>query len=1103
MILFNSSGRIVSLDSLFIILGLVLNSCAGQTQSLAKQESFEKALTSYETQAAALISSKDPQERASVIMALAAIGSPKYAEARDALLNDTSADVQIALLDAIRQTGDSSQTAKSILEKSFASAETGIIMKAIQVGRHYPHPLDFRNIWSRNKTNYFWGDYIRTNGWSNWALFGGIGETRPWIDPSWNDLSFNVQMNMLFRAGTRESVALGIKLAKTQDPPKWQSMQSAEPVDIAFIRELLNSEYKEVKQYAARTLLDANDHSFISTIHNVLREYHKGIANIPDDTLDDLCVWKALPLLDENELKGLLYDNPAKWFQPVYGELKMRGKPLTYANLRGYGTPYPLFDISRVSSDLLHSCQLKALVDENKYEELPKFIDLAFMDPNTAAAMSGLQVIRTSRFRKGMPPDIANTCKSKIQEWLGKGPENGGPPKSNPNGEPEAEKLVLFLSNTEELSIAWQKFRVSEEPFKDKTTLCLILQGIDEKSAALRNCLADCKSSQWFSKRIGYPAMEYLKNTTPENPPQDPCSYKRYLNLITIPLPDALPKFRKFKEDLSASISESGVKTEEDFIVSFLKIRGVPINQSDPTTLLDALMEPSYLVRSQVEMLLRKKINMAGFPTLDVVSLTESKKWVESNRFHLVKAMAEQEEPATVLSAKDKTWLENQLLKERKKYFDSLIEDLVNSRSSGICESKVAGFESAHPDIWEPSDIFISQAGLEFRKEIHALLSHEKAIVRHSAALALWKMLRDPESLDVFKKDAEAVDVSLQASSLNTIQKLRCREMASFYPPLLKSDKAILRQVGLVGVQVFDLKDAMPDVISLVADPNSTTSSLAIDVMGKMHPPEARPLLMKLLLENYPQAERSTVALTHYRTNDDIDYFLSSALKEGTSSTDQQRFIGIISRITGRPGLQRFDPYMRSWSAKEEINKETLQDWKEWWEVHRKDSPDKRFMSILAELVNSALNGSDEKMIHYAQWQLGQWKLIPNSYCFDRTGPVTPQCRETVSKWWNRTSGKKAWDVLADSGSESEYLLEICLEIDPDLTKKAIFSSFYQHAVGNNSAGYFRLGRGDNYKTIVELSGVDFGNPSLAKCETKEKVIADWLMWAKSAGWAE
>ena len=119
MILFNSSGRIVSLDSLFIILGLVLNSCAGQTQSLAKQESFEKALTSYETQAAALISSKDPQERASVIMALAAIGSPKYAEARDALLNDTSADVQIALLDAIRQTGDSSQTAKS----SFSSSQ--------------------------------------------------------------------------------------------------------------------------------------------------------------------------------------------------------------------------------------------------------------------------------------------------------------------------------------------------------------------------------------------------------------------------------------------------------------------------------------------------------------------------------------------------------------------------------------------------------------------------------------------------------------------------------------------------------------------------------------------------------------------------------------------------------------------------------------------------------------------------------------------------------------------------------------------------------------------------------------------------------------------
>lgn len=1099
----NSNCRIVSLNALFIIFGLVLSSCAGQAKNPAMQESFEKALNQYEMQVAAVISSKDPEERASAITALACIGSPKYADARDSLLNDSSTDVQIALLDAIRQTGDVSPTAKSILERSFASADMRIIMKAIQVGHDYPYPLEFKNIWSRNKVNYFWGDYIRANGWSNWALFGGIGETRPWLDSSWNDLSFNVQMSMLFRAGTRESVDLGIKLAMAQNPPKWQNMKSAEPVDIAFIRGLLKSEYREVRQYAARTLLDANDTSFLNSVHDAIREYHKGIANIPDDTLDDLCVWKALPLLDENELKGLLYDNPAKWFQPVYGELKMRGNPLTYANLRGYGTPYPLFDISRVSSDLLHSYQLRALVDENKYEELPKFIDLALMEPNIASAMSGLQVIRTPGFRKGMPPDIANTCKSKIQEWLGKGPENGGPQKSNPNGEPEAKKLVLFFSGTEELSTAWQNFRMSDEPFKDLTTLSLILQENGEKSAALRNYLADYKSFQWFSQRIGYPMMEYLKSAIPENPPQDPCLSKRDKALNTIPIPELPLKLKALKEILSAGISESGIATEEDFIISFLNARGVPIKQSDPTSLLDALSYSDYVVRLQAVLLLRKQVNMAEFRSLDITSLPESKKWAETNRYNIIKAMDTHQEPKSILSDKDKTWLENQLLKERKRYFDSLIEDLVNPKSSGICESKVPGFESAHPDVWEPSDIFISKAGLEFRTEIRSLLSHEKPIVRHSAALALWKMLRDPESLNVFKKDAEAGDVNLQASSLNTIQKLRCKEMASFYPPLLKSDKAILRQVGLVGVQVFDLREAISDVISLVADPDSTTSSLAVDILGKMHPPEAKPLLMKIVLENYPLAGRAAMALTHYRTNDDIEYFLNSALKEDTSSVSQQRLIGIISRITGRPGLQRFDPYMTLWPAKNEINKETIQDWKEWWEVHRKDSPDKRFMSILAELVNTALNGNDEKLVHYAQWQLGRWKLIPNNYCFDRTGPVTPQCRETISKWWNRTSGKKVWDILADSGSESDYLLEICLEIDPDLTRKAIFSSFYQHAVGNNSAVYFRLGTGDNYQTIVELSGVDFGNPSHAKCETKEKVIADWLMWAKSEGWAE
>ncbi len=1107
-------------ETLLIALTLLVSVGAAPSTAPSRksvdQAAFEQALSAYESRVHDFVQLGNPEERASAIRALAALGSPTYPAARDALLGNQEPDVQVALLDAMGLMGDTSDAATSYLERAFASADHRIVDEAIRIEYQYLRmPLNFRKLWSPKRANYLWADYFRTSGWVYWNLIGGVGGSRPWVDPAWADLTDMTRMSLLFRAGTRESVSLGTKLAMAQNPPKWWGLLAAEPADLAFMRELLQDSHLEVRKYAARTLLAAKDPWFLAKSHDLIGEYHRGTANIPDSALDEYAVESELPLLSDSELTGLLMDDPAKWFQPVLGELAKRGHPISYADLRGRRQPSPLFNIAAILTDLLRAYQLQALFRERVFNDFPDYVDLALMNPNTAAAMSDLEhgVANVREFRADIPPNIARTCREKLQQWLAKSPKEGGPhyidgelaaffPATNPNGADEAKKLVFMLASPDERDAAWQRVRASKEPFKQVDDLQIVLWGCDERAEALRAALAPYRAENWFCKRIGYPTLDALQCSMPEGRSPDPCESWGKDQWLPVILPVAPPSLKTFRDDLASAIAKSGATDEKSFARAFLLARGITLDEADPGESARWLAGPNVAIRRQALALLGESIRLAGLPFPQYASLEESSKWVEANRQHLEPATMGPSERQPTLAPEDSAWLMNLLHLERNKYIESLVEDLIHPKPSGMiaCGGPM-GFGLVTPSVWSPSEVFIREAGMEFEPEIRALLGRPEPIVRHAAAWALWRMLRDPEGLNVFKKDSRAADPKLRASALNTLVRLRRVEESALFPPLLLSQEPLLRQVGLSGVQAFGLRQMLPNVLDLVTDQDVTVSSMAIDTLGEWHPIEARPLLLKLVLDDGPQAGRAAMAFTHYRTPEDLDLVLSTASAQDTTEISRVRLLGIISQVTGRMGLQVCDPFM-SWTGREKkLSTDTLSDWQSWWKNHRQETLDRRVKAVLAENVKLTLEGKDESPSIRARYWLKA--IVPNTYCLDNPWPLSPQCKETLTKWWRESEKEDSWTILAISEGRSQVVLDMLNDLDAARTRKLLFRIFFNTARGGFHSGASSYSPESDHDRLVRCAGVDFGDPGPAKCGTKERMLADWLSWAQKEGWAE
>ena len=1056
------------------------------------QQKFESAISNYETQVEKLIYSQKPKERANALISLARIDSSLYPAARDFLLYDKSLEVQIALLEAIKSIGDRSPSAQKVVERGFLSEEKDVLGRVHGLELNFPKfKIKFKNIWRKDKATYFFTEYIVTHGWGDWTLFVDVVEAKPWLDPAFKELKVDTQITILFRAGLKESINLALDLILKSNP-RFVPYCIGELKDIDYIRFLLNSDKDFLRKYASTTLISVKDDGFAARLNSAIEEYKNHSPQMTDAYLDSLNIEFALPLLDEAHLRMLLSAKPNKWFSSVSRQLASREKPLTYDELTKMNVGG--FNFTEVNFESLFYSRLDAISREKRYEEIPEQIDIAIAsrDRRELYLSAISRLFKNEEFKAKIPEPILKECQNKIKNLMNLTPKDGG--LNYWREKEEANELLLNLYTSQEIDEAWKSFITSDDPFGEKNSFGVVVRGFTDKCDSLRDFLSNYQSCKFLSTMFGNRIMSYIGDKKEGRIYQPVCNCKDEIKIVTFDFPEYPSTIKKLSDEFIKDIKDAQVTNEEEFIEAFLKDKGVLVSEND---LFPLLSSPDYIIRHQAELLVIKKTGISNFPLY--YEEDNRNKWLKEKEAVIKEKLEEKKEKIKTLSEEEEKKLNESLLKIRKKYFDQIVDGL--NHPLKVVGDKIPGYnESVSVQIWQPSSVFITDAGVQFENEIRALLNDKDPKIRHSAAYALWEMFRDEKGLEVFKEDAKSEDVNLKASSLYTLQLLVRNEMAPFYPPLLKSKEPILKQVGIAGVATFKIKEALPYLLKLALDMDPQTASLSILTFGEMRLKEAKPFLLKLILEQSSLAPYAAIALTNFRTSEDIEEFISYALKEETPLSAKEKLIWIVIRITGRPGIQYFEPYS-SYGVlpKQTITKETLKDWQRWFKEHKDDSPDKRFHSVVEELVETTLAG-DEKRSRRARSTLSRWGLMESAYFLEGSAPLNEQNKEKLRKWWNDAKNRSGWDLLKNCNNYNDELFRFCLDINENLTKKMAFTKFYFLSVGDTSYKFAPFGGSDLHAKIVKLFGVDFGNPNYAKGDVKEKVLSDWLNWAEREG---
>ena len=1060
-------------------------------QPVIDATAFRRSLGAYEDGAFALIVSKDPDERAATIRVLTVLVSSHYPAARDLLLDDSSPAVQAALAQAIGQMGDDSPKAVEFLERMLQSTDQQVADAAIDAENLYLRaPLRFKRLWTRQKANSLWAEGWQQTARMNAGLVVGVAEAKPWQDPAWSELSPTTKINLLLRAGTRDSVPMAVALASAQDAPKYVLPCIGEPVDLPYLRNLLDDPIPGIKRYALRTLKADKDAAFQEGLASLIQAYKPGDEEIQRPTLGALGLGEFLPDMDEKELLTLLSKDPGRWFWDITWTLKRRGHPLSYADLQDQTQHPPLFDATKVKPHLIRSARLLALMEENLYPKLP--IELSASLPTPSLRSESLRTSELNQFtsslkvamafRAGLPSSIVEACRAKLKNWRDTTGAQLQPPLYQQEKD-TIQDLLDLLSSSAEREQAWRTFRTSKDPLNEQAALKILKYGISQRDQAIQQLL-----------QMPQEALERLDASSAA----DTCGHLGVEPWLAS-LPAPTPALQNLKREFSKRTAEAGIHDGSAFARAFLESRGLSISSSDPMPTARACCNPAFPVRRQAEALLDEHFHLGGnLP--DIRNQADCKAWLEAYEGTL-RNWKEPSFPPPSLSELDRSWIVQLLLRRQKAHFDSLVDDLVNPKPSGVivCGGP-GGYGPASPAVWQPSDVFIRQGNLEYEPDIRGLLERPEPIVRHAAAFALWKMFREPAALEVFKKDAQSTDAKLRASSLNTLLKFRRKEEADVYPSLLTEKDPLLRQVGLAGVQAFSRRDTLPEVLSLVADSDGTTSTMAVDTLGLWQSREALPLLIRLVKEDGPRATNAALAMTHFRTREDLDHLLALAADTKIPEVARIRFLGVLSQITKRQGLQYCDIAM-TFGRNQKLEPAIVKEWQSWWNAHRDETPEERFKSVLAEQVTIVLQSKDDARSSMARASLRSF--IPAAYCLEGPRPTTPQCRDTVTAWWSACKDESTWSIFANPQAASWPFLDVLWDIDPKRAQKLLFARFYQASLMSYDPSLRNWSQDYPYTQLVLRAGVDFGDPTAARCGIKDIVLANWLSWAKREGWAD
>ena len=1051
------------------------------------EDAIKQAIVDYENELYKLSYSQKPEERADVIALLADIGSSHYFETRDRYLNDPAIEVKRALITAISEMGDDSENSRKFLTACLRSNDDYLVFHAYSsLNNLRKFSIDFKELWNPESPTILFGAYAPRNG-IDYRRITGIAKAEPWKDPAWKHLWRGIQLSLLCRSGNPEALPLIEHLLTFKELKQgiWM-FGAAELIDRDYMVKLLDHPNEIISNYACRSLLNANDEEYTQKVKKIAQEYieaHDKTSFYKKTEMKNL--YLILPYLDSNSLKRISVMPPQgtdlyQWFSNVHRELAKRGEPIALNELM------LMEKQNLLSPPTVRLFKSEAIVREYAYELLPGYLQqissLQEFDQYDRLSVLFHSINKSRSFHAGLPLTIAHQCFVLLKEW-----------HASKSAEDYRLKLLGLLARGKDSDELWQQWKNSADPLNDKEKIIPVAWGFSKRSDQLRHIMIEYRHKRWFPSFIGDAFETFYVSANGRISCESQFAYVLQLQSnISIRTNSAYEIVNKFNIRLQQYFNPFN---KEQYIKELLRTKGVSLSESDPDANLEFLNNPLFLIRKLVWEYSQDKISCMQSDLRGIYYFPESAEWLESNK--KCRKFIKNKElgfPGADFSKSENDWMITLINAERKHYLKKILQQVYNPPSELIvCPGPVMGSSCpiARPPEelsgigkFIPSAILLNNFDNDFLEDYSAFARSKDEKLKNAALWALWHLKRDEDAIKTWLKDAKGNNHDARYKALYILQYLRYRPAAFLYPQLLQDTDPVMRYLGLLGIHAFKMGEAKEKILKLLDDPNENIKGTAILTLGKLEINEARPILFNMLDEKGPTYYCAIVALKDFHDPQDIDYLLHqvNAAKITIDQTDALReimqsysnkYAPFIMLIPAKSGVWIFQDLVKSWNK-----------WKKLREEH---TYDKFIMAGYDDLVSKCLNELDTMQAGMACMKIKQ--LFP--MLGDSTGDVQ-RYRSMLDSWWLAHKDGDPWEILTGYEMRTNEKIDLLLQLNENKTLRYLFSLFV-NSCRYASGGY----NSPSHQFFADYAGEDFGDPCQAYCAAKDKIIDDWLNWAR------
>ncbi|MCI0412365.1 HEAT repeat domain-containing protein [bacterium] len=995
---------------------------------------LSRALKEYEIALVKITQDGTDEEKAAALRALAAIASSHYPNVRDSLLATSSREIQKALIDAISDIGDQSKQAKDLILQVLKSNSPAQISRALELT---VLKVDFRSVWNQNNTPFLWAKYFLAYPHNlDPARFSAIGQEKPWRDPAWTELSDAIRVQLLARAGTRESLKL------LRNIPNWPAeLPPGENNDPDMMMELLSDPDERIRIFAANSLLATRNPSYIRQCINKVDK----ILSFQSEkekplTAENIPFQSILRILSTKRIKKLIRSSftpaeiePASWRTMLSNELLSRGDPFPFKELT-------LENFPSVDWRTLLVLQMQALIRERSYNRLPAFISMIAEKHPDLLGILQMYLLRAPEFVAKMPEETADQSYSAIA------------------GTSNYHLIGLFArgKHGEALWNRWKSSSGSREPQLFEP----VLWGFNLRSKQLREM--------------------YYGDQDPHTPlPPYPLDRCRNVIFFIYKFPHdggSLPLFpgrlwsatSGFLRSVTAVYRDQNV---EALFRDFLLLRTRIQDSEDPDELISYYNDPRYSVRFAAWKLLAPRLPFLPENTYSPSSIYDqdsefvnaywtSRKHIENPKWSL---------PGQAFSDEDRNWLISIFAQERKDAFVKLMSPL---------QERAELDPVSMTDQWtQPFDQFTTNAS-RFVEELRSMSSTSDSRIRFAVLWALAVTSGDESARKELFTIASSENVT-KTRALYLLQKMRYQPARNLYRSLLKHSDPSIRKLGLLGVQMFRLQEAENDVIHLIHDPDMLVARLATQTLSWMSSRQTRDILIDLLKENTMVGSSSHEALMQFRNPADIDHLAHLLSNTRLDPVQRERLFIIATTSTYREPVS-----FRIADPTEAELKMLIQEWVDWWNTKGKNGSKEDWIREMIQSYISALLQEPNSPTAWSAISTLE-KLFSSQVS---TGSFPDEKREEFQTWWNSHAQEDLWTTLTDdfisSGTRTVEVLDLLYDLDPGKAAQLAF--------GLRCYSY-----DDQFwqPWLAKHSNTHLPNVCRLACEKQDEAFFEWGEW--------